>query len=293
MTLIVQRLRDVLIRAGLSNSEAEWNPLAGGRSNHTWRVQNENGSLICKLFSDMTPNPLYPNFPGVEYEILRSFSARNISPEPIALIRTEYGDVLVYQYLDGRNWSSGAAEVARLLGYVHDQNLRIGLRRIGSGSDSLIRQTERILALCQNAFLLDLFGKTPGMRAAPINNACLVHTDVVPGNLIATVHGLRLIDWQCPAFGDPCEDLASFLSPAMQYLYRGRVLSESEKTAFLTAYPRPEVVRRYRKLAPLFHLRMAAYCQWKLETGARDYAAARDRELAELEQADANYEKTG
>ena len=30
---------------------------------------------------------------------------------------------------------------------------------------------------------------------------------------------MRLIDWQCPALGDPAEDIACFLSPAMQVIY--------------------------------------------------------------------------
>jgi thiamine kinase len=39
----------------------------------------------------------------------------------------------------------------------------------------------------------------------------LLHTDVVPGNLILGDKGLQLIDWQCPAIGDPIVDIMMFL----------------------------------------------------------------------------------
>ena len=101
----------------------------------------------------------------------------------------------------------------------------------------------------------------------------------MPGNIIATPNGPVLIDWQCPARGDPAEDLATFLSPAMHWLYRGKLPDEAERAQFLDAYPDPVVVDRYLRLAPLFRWRMAAHCLWKAERGAADYATALKLEL--------------
>ena len=92
--------------------------------------------------------------------------------------------------------------------------------------------------------------------------------------------GLTLIDWQCPASGDPTEDIATFLSPAMQRLYRGTILSEAEREAFLAAYPDPAIVARYRALKSVYRWRMAAHCLWKAERGASDYAGALRLEFA-------------
>ena len=39
-----------------------------------------------------------------------------------------------------------------------------------------------------------------------------------------------MIDWQCPAAGDPCEDIYSFLSPAFQIL-SGRAAIEDLEAA--------------------------------------------------------------
>jgi thiamine kinase-like enzyme len=108
----------------------------------------------------------------------------------------------------------------------------------------------------------------------------LIHADAVAGNLIDGPGGVTLIDWQCPASGDPTEDLATFLSPAMQWLYRGRVLSPQETEAFLAAYPDPAVTDRYLRLQPLYRWRMAAHCLWKADRGAPDYEKALAAELA-------------
>ena len=104
----------------------------------------------------------------------------------------------------------------------------------------------------------------------------------MPGNIITGPQGITLIDWQCPALGDPAEDLAAFLSPAMQWLYRGQTLTPDQEQVFLSAYPNPETTARYRALKPLFHWRMAAHCLWKSERGAQDYATALRLELQAL-----------
>ena len=61
----------------------------------------------------------------------------------------------------------------------------------------------------------------------------LLHTDVVPGNLILGEEGLRLIDWQCPAIGDPIVDIMMFLSPGMHKIYGSGKLSMKDHETFL------------------------------------------------------------
>lgn len=74
-----------------------------------------------------------------------------------------------------------------------------------------------------------------------------------------------------------------FLSPAMQSVYRGQPLTEAEIGDFFAAYGAPEVAGRYARLAPWYHWRMAAYCQWQSENGRPDYGPARDLEVAALQ----------
>jgi thiamine kinase-like enzyme len=104
-------------------------------------------------------------------------------------------------------------------------------------------------------------------QVPPLPLLSLIHGDPVPGNLLAHDGTLTLIDWQCPQMGDPSEDLALFLSPAMQVLYRGATLSPAEEEAFLAAYPDTAVVGRYLSLKPWLHWRMAGYCLWRCADG--------------------------
>ena len=104
----------------------------------------------------------------------------------------------------------------------------------------------------------------------------------MPGNIVAHDGTLTLIDWQCPQIGDPTEDLALFLSPAMQQVYRGAPLSAAEEAAFLDRYPDPQLVARYLALRPWYHWRMAAYCLWRDQRDGRMPSRAFDLELAAL-----------
>ncbi len=274
--------RELLVR-GIISSATRWRPLTGGRTNLIWRLDRSDGSLVCKLFSSLSENPLYPNSPTAEFAALKALHIQKIAPEPVTLIDTDLGKVLIYRYIAGTQWRSRASEVAHLLARLHAQPSRFPRRHLGSGSAALICQTQNILRLSQTP---DPGFPRPadGAIIAPVAIAVPIHNDVVASNIIVTQSGLRLIDWQCPALGDPCEDLASFLSPAMQYLYGQGPLGTSACAAFLSAYPSQEIVTRYRKLAWLFHWRSSAYCRWKIAQGDSDYIPALALELSALNQ---------
>lgn len=273
-------LQKAFAQEGLAAPADAWEPLTGGRSNAVWKVGSGPKALVCKLYSTGEVNPIFPNLPGAEYDTLKTLSAQNLAPAPVALLNTKAGDVLVYRHLVGTTWRSGTPEVADLLAKLH-QISPPELRVLPSGSKALLTQTKAILATLDGQFSLpDWLLRRDAVP--PTDRRALLHTDVVPGNIIATEQGLRLIDWQSPALGDPAEDIASFLSPAMQILYRGAPLTAPEEMAFLTKYPDQVTLGRYHQLAPFYQARVAAYCCWKLARGAKDYAAAFEAELARL-----------
>jgi thiamine kinase len=244
---------------------AVWRPLAGGRTNHLWRV----AGAVVKSYDPDAASPLFPNDPDAERRALAALSASGLAPVPLGGGTTW----IAYRYLQGAAWRSGTASVARALHRLHGHP-GAGFRPLGSGSAALLAQGRAILAACP-ATLPE--PPDPGLPpAAP----CLIHGDAVPGNIIACTQGLTLIDWQCPASGDPAEDLAMFLSPAMQWLYRGAPLTGPERDEFLAAYPDGGTVARFLVLEPLFRWRMAAHCLWKSSRGAPDYSAALRLEIA-------------
>ncbi len=277
---------------GIVLVDEKWHRLHGGRTNSVWRIESVTGPLVCKLFERIVDNPLYPNLPQAEFEILTALSGQGLAPEPVAQIATSVGEVLVYKYIEGQSWRHGVQDVAALLTKIHAQPCAAQFRHVPSGSAALIRQTKNILSQCQNPRIAGPpFGFDPGL--APIAKTALIHTDVVPNNIVSTPHGLCLIDWQCPGMGDPCEDIASFLSPSMQYLYGATALSDEQSEAFLVAYDRPAIAARYRRLAPLFHWRAAAYCLWKSERGFAGYQDALSLELSALQEAHRQYNEAG
>lgn len=251
--------------------------LTGGRSNYVWRM----GALVVKLYDQSSANPLFSNDPACEVAALRALSGTGMVPHLVRSGCFEGHHWLAYSHLKGAPWQHGAAPVARLLGRLHDQPAFEGLPKGANGSVMIEAQAQAILADCRAAGALRSL--RPSHHVPPVEHLTLIHGDPVPGNLVAHDGTLTLIDWQCPRLGDPAEDLALFLSPAMQLLYRGAPLGLAEQDAFLAAYPDPQVTARLRALLPWFHWRMAAYCLWKAERGGAEDREAMALEIAALQ----------
>ena len=273
-----------LAAAGIVATDAEWRPFYGGRTNRIWRVGAGAEALVCKLFDPTGDTLLFPNDIAAEALALRALSGTGLAPDFVAETTTNAGACLIYRHIEGEPWHEDVGAVARTLRRLHAHPAPVALRRIASGSQAIAALGHSILADCRSAVADRLGALRPKCDVGGSRGNAFLHGDVVPGNIISTAAGTVLIDWQCPAIGDPCEDLAVFLSPAMQWLYGHRPLSAAEQRRFLQAYGDPDIVERYLALQPLFHWRMAAHCLWKSERGNVDYRAAMDLELAALKQ---------
>ena len=262
---------------------AIWQPLTGGRTNFAWKLQPTNGhdALVIKLYRGPAKNPLFPNDPKAEALLLQQLGPSGLTPSLIAELQTPSGLCNVYSHIPGQAWIADASVVGALVKSLHAMTPPGTLREVPDGSEALYQKTTQILADCQLAD--PLMALAPRGHVPACGASALLHGDIVPGNLIHNDTGLHLIDWQCPAQGDPCEDIAIFLSPAMQVIYRGKPLDDQEVTAFFDAYDAPAITVRFQELAPWYHWRMAAYCQWQSENGRSDYAVARDLEIEALQ----------
>ncbi|WP_300515744.1 phosphotransferase [Aliiroseovarius sp.] len=266
--------------AGQVAPDAVWTPLTGGRTNPIWRIDGSMGPLVCKLFLPEAATPLFANDPAAEWAALRALAGTAIAPEPVASSRTALGDSLLYRHVPGRPWKTDPPAVAGLLRRLHDTGPPRALPRALPDATGLAEQGRAMLAQIGTPGALPL----PPAPEAALQGAAFLHGDPIPGNLLQAGGRLTLIDWQCPAIGDPCLDLALFLSPAMQQVNGNVPFSPEQQVAFLEAYGDTGVTRRYRALAPLFHWRMAAYCLWKAQHGDAAYAQAMPLELAASEQ---------
>lgn len=246
-----------------------WRELTGGRSNKLWQV----GAVVVKLYDPATASPLFPNDPLAEAMVLRALHGTGLAPALLA-----EGDCwIAYGHKAGRAWSGGVAQVAGLMGRLHQTAAPPGLRPSPLGSAALREHARTIAHELLNK--LPPLPDDPGLL--PVAGA-FIHGDAVSGNIIEAQDGLTLIDWQCPALGEPSEDIAAFLSPAMQWLYGQNTLSPAQVQVFLGAYPRKDIIARYQNLAPILHWRIAAHCAWKVAKGHADYAKALELEVAGL-----------
>ena len=261
---------------------ANWQALSGGRSNFAWKATPEalHEPVVVKLYRGPARNPLFPNEPLAEAALLRALDETGLAPRLLETFESSLGACNIYSHIPGQSWEDGAGQVGACMKRLHQMDPPAGLRHVPDGSKELEAQTNAILSQCASSSLNAL---NPSGEIAPSKHSVLLHGDIVPGNVISNETGLHLIDWQCPAIGDPCEDIAIFLSPAMQLIYRGIPLESDSNTAFFAQYDNARVESRYLDLAPWYHWRMAVYCQWQAENGQPDYAAGRDLEIEALQ----------
>ena len=274
------KLQKHLVSQGVISNQTIWSPQTGGRTNQVWRLVGER-NLICKLYLDSKSNPLFNNIPEAEYKCLIRLDGSNIAPKPYKYLKTPFGEVLLYYYINGSNWHHGIDIVSELLSRIRLHKWPKGLRTLSSTPADIKKSGLEIINRLNDYHKNSLINICPDVYISDIEPV-LLHTDIVPGNLIIGGDGLRLIDWQCPAIGDPIVDITMFLSPAMHQIYNSGKLSMRDYENFLMNLS-SELRDRYNIIGPLYHWRLAAYCFWKAEQGFIEYENAALAEINLLE----------
>ena len=276
---IENQLQNYFLMQGITSNETVWHTQTGGRTNKVWRLKGET-DLICKLYLQTKTNPLFNNSPEAEYRCLLWLDGSQIAPKPYKYLRTPFGEVLLYDYIKGQIWFHDVDTVSELLTRIRKHKCPKGLR-ILSNLPSDIKQTGFEIINKLNNYHKDKLIKICPEVSIPDIEPVLLHTDVVPGNLILGDKGLRLIDWQCPAIGDPIVDIMMFLSPGMHEVYGSGKLSMKNHEVFLMSLT-SDLRNRYNIVGSLYHWRMAAYCFWKAEQGFTEYENAAFAEIDHL-----------
>ncbi|MCE8525407.1 phosphotransferase [Ruegeria pomeroyi] len=275
---LVAQLRE----RGLLQNGDRFETLYGGRTNRVWRLLGPADDLVVKLYRRDFDNPLFGNDAQLEALCLNQLQGTGLAPQLRASGTLAQEAWVVYDHAPGDPWQSDPTVAARILANLHRRALDIPAPVGCNGSAAIGAHAEAILARCTHADRELLQKARPQAATIDPGPTCLIHGDPVAGNLLVSGNQAILIDWQCPAISDPAEDLAMFLSPAMQQVYRGAPLTAAEEQQFLSAYATASTVARYLSLKPWFHWRMAAYCLWRARNGAPDYAPAFELESAAL-----------
>lgn len=212
-------LRQFLCNHDLADSQTNFTKLKGGYLNTVWRVDTPNRCLVAKEFAEPMTGTLFPNLPEDEAEALHRLAGLDVAPDLVGF----WPDVslLVYDFVEGEMWDSDMQGVAQLL-----------LRKEAADPSGFRSRAAQCRGYhCEGDALFDRCTSPPEAASPlrtevpPPKKRSLIHTDIGV-NLVGAGSGLRLIDWQCPAISDICEDIYSFLSPAFQILaerpYRDR-----------------------------------------------------------------------
>jgi aminoglycoside phosphotransferase (APT) family kinase protein len=251
-------------------------PLTGGYLNQVYRVRGAAIDWVVKRFMPETELALFPNFPSDEAEALKRASAHGLAPKPIGFFEGD-NPVLVYEFCEGEVWREGVGDVARLMRRLRDVDAE-GFRPVPMSPAEILAEGDAFLAIVGPEMRARLAAARPAPFAVEPVQRSFLHTDIGPGNLILTRdRRLVVIDWQCPAAGDPVQDMIAFLSPAFQILYGCTPLSAEDEAEFHSAYDDRATKERYDRLLPFYDWRMAGYCATRRLKYAESRPAASKR----------------
>lgn len=251
-------LRDFLAKQGLADNRSAFRKLKGGYLNSVWRVDTPDGCLVAKEFAKPMTGTLFPNLPEDEAEALRRLEGLDVAPELVGFWPD--ASLLVYDFVEGEMWDGDMASVAQLL-LRKEAADPTGFRSVPLTIPDIIAEGDALFARCISP--PDVI-PPPQAKVPPPQKLSLIHTDIGV-NLVGAGSNLRLIDWQCPAIGDICEDIYSFLSPAFQILGERAPLNDAQVRDFWDALARPDLEARYDLLRPAYAWRFAGYCAWRAE----------------------------
>jgi thiamine kinase-like enzyme len=260
-------LRPILEETGIVCKNQIWKPLSGGRSNVVWRI----GDKVCKLYKQNRTSELFPNNPVDEQRVLDFLKGTSLAPDLLYFKQLKIGPVLVYKFVDGPVFKVPSEKIAQSLLKLHSiPTQNIVLKRRDSSSKNLLQQCKNLL---HGGDLHELnLPNDPNIPDSQIQS--IIHGDPVAGNIVDNGKNAVFIDWQCCAIGDPTEDIACALSPAMHHLYGEGELDLITRKNFIKFYDNNEIADRYEVLGHLYHIRIAAYCFWRAGQGDKDYQEA-------------------
>ena len=320
------KLKELLSDKGLieAGSSPTITPLSGGFWNAVYRVKTTSFDWIVKCMEEDTDSTrLYPNLPKHEAEALKLLEGLDIAAPFVSFSEAE-GDtpaILIYEFVTGKplidllndlDTKLVLSKAADLLATVHlidqsngtvsdvDRN-RIKFRQLPNEPASMINLAANFLQelpvdsniqrLRKHKSVLENRPQLMQVKTA------LLHTDAWSGNCIynTSTEKLSLIDWQCPAIGDPTFDLWTFVSAGFNLLAGESLFSLEEKQYFVKQYKLASgdnsIHERLTYFAPYYAYQIAAHGCQRIVALAEDnpeaslaYQQVFDFQLAELDQ---------
>lgn len=226
-------------------SGAPLRPLKGGRSNHVWRIDGAK-SYVLKIYDLRRQSPLFANNMQAEVAALRYFGPRGMAPSLVTMLEHPIPAIL-YEYVEGD--AASPFEIGRALSRIHAHRPALGLQN----------RPPKMGFLAGLLSAYDIDEDLPE-GLCPLVRPRILHGDPLGVHFLKTKNGVVAIDWQCPAIGQPSDDVAIYLSASMQNIYGSGPLAPNEVAAFWQGYHNPEVRRQYEAYAEIYERVIHAYC---------------------------------
>ncbi len=235
--------------------------LKGGYWNAVYRIQGDGFDLVLKQFADTLEGGLFPTLADAEARALEQLSGLAIAPDYHSFWpQAPGGAVLLYKFVPGQMWQSNFDVSGRLFSQLHSADVAGPYRTLPMQPEQLLQQADTFYAdYQQTPWGQQLATLRPQSVVVESIQPVLLHTDCGPGNIIQAGQQQVFIDFQCPGFGDPCEDLTCFLSPGIFHLYGLPAPSQADEDVFLANYGNEAVVARLKIMRAFYSYRLAAY----------------------------------
>ena len=230
--------------------------MCGGHTNSVWLL-NDKTKIVLKKYSKSDEKSMFPNSLVDEVKVLKKLEKIDIAPK--LLKSWPKLSIIAYRYVEGRHCLKNFQAVVELIKRKERLDAK-EFKKVSTDPKEILLEGDRFLKICK---MIPNVDKPTSIEVYPLKKTSLIHRDIST-NLIEEPDGqVKIIDWQCPANGDICEDIFSILSPGFQILANRAPLSKEENSLFWNYMNRPDIHKRYNEIKASYAWRHGAFCFWR------------------------------
>jgi len=228
--------------------------VGGGDYNLNFKISAGDTNFLLRL--NVESQSGLENQIEYEYKTLQFLSSHNIAPHPLYLDNSkklfEQG-LLIEEFIKGKTLVFSVEvmkRTARTLAKLHtipiaqasffmkwSNPLR---QQFEAVNESMRKYRQRKTANHEIIQIGDAFLKSMREKLASLESffspKSIIHTDLVPSNFVDDDEDVFLLDWEKARIDDPSYDIAVFFSRLANLWDSPRVLTDEEKTVFLSEY---------------------------------------------------------
>ncbi len=199
------QIKELISTIPVIPADARLQELGGGNVNQTWKISGETETWVLRI-----DTPLASRFGLNRAHELRAVHAAEITGLAPEVVWSDVSrGLLLTRFIDGRPWvNSGADAVASLAAAINKlHKLRPDLPSNDFGKQAALYA--KLLATEEAAQLANQCQNLAARWCNDPERYVLCHNDLGPANVLRVESGLKFLDWEYAAVGEPCFDFAA------------------------------------------------------------------------------------